>query len=361
MRKNPVQNIKLKRYLNILNSIFKNIYLLSNSCPKEWISRIEWVQCNDAIINKKTILDDFLNFIYNQIFLSQKIFYLKRKYDYDAVIFFGAYPIPMLVSKILKIKVIRFQAGSPVEGEVYNNLFSKIVQIDIPSIISDIIIVQSRNCIEFQHLKRYQKKVIVKTLHYIDINEFNILKGIQERPNNIGFLGYLSQNKGILDLHLAINLISNNNQYNMFFLIAGNGPYFKTLKNKVKNNRQVKMLGWLNDTSLNEYLNTIKILILPSYSEAVPHVLLEAMASGAIVLASPVGGVKDIITHSETGFILRDRSDFTIKKTLESIINRTDLITISKNARKFVISEYSFESIHFFYMKVFNKLLNNDI
>jgi len=65
---------------------------------------------------------------------------------------------------------------------------------------------------------------------------------------------------------------------------------------------------------------------MPSYSEGVPNVLLEAMACGVPVLASPVGGIPSIIIDGKTGFLLKSRKPSDIAQSILKIITNFELL-----------------------------------
>jgi glycosyltransferase involved in cell wall biosynthesis len=66
------------------------------------------------------------------------------------------------------------------------------------------------------------------------------------------------------------------------------------------------------------------------------------MGCGTPVYATSVSGVPDVVREGKTGFLMDSVDDETIAHEIESILTRTDLHTISKNARSLVEEQYSF-------------------
>jgi glycosyltransferase involved in cell wall biosynthesis len=84
--------------------------------------------------------------------------------------------------------------------------------------------------------------------------------------------------------------------------------------------------------------------------------MLEAMACGTPVLATPVGAIPDIIKDGETGFILENNSRECIKENIFRVFNHPDLDKIIQAARNLVEKDFSFESSVQRYKKILDQI-----
>ena len=82
----------------------------------------------------------------------------------------------------------------------------------------------------------------------------------------------------------------------------------------------VTLPGWVPHESLGDFLNQMKLLVIPSDTEGLPNSMLEAMACGTPVLATPVGGIPSFVTDGKTGFILQDNSPHCITSGIIRIL-----------------------------------------
>jgi glycosyltransferase involved in cell wall biosynthesis len=198
----------------------------------------------------------------------------------------------------------------------------------------------------FLGLDRHKQKILTYFgARYVDTNCFLIRKKSSERANLVGYVGRMSAEKGILNLLQAIPRVLEKHK-DVEFVIVGDGPLFNTADkalSKIKGN--IRIEKWIPHKKLVDFYNEIKILVLPSYTEGLPAVVEEAMACGAIVLATPVGGVPDLIQDEKTGFIMENNSPECILKNIERILENPYLDTIASNARNLLVQEYSFEAL----------------
>jgi glycosyltransferase involved in cell wall biosynthesis len=89
------------------------------------------------------------------------------------------------------------------------------------------------------------------------------------------------------------------------FVFVGEGPFrrdWEELAHAKGLARNVTMTGRRDDTP--EVYASLDLVVLPSFDEAMPMCLLEAMAAGVPVIATTVGGIPEIISDGRSGFLV---------------------------------------------------------
>ena len=89
--------------------------------------------------------------------------------------------------------------------------------------------------------------------------------------------------------------------------IIGSGPESESLKFKVKSLKlddSVRLVGSVSHNTVSKYLAAADVFILNTGYEGFSHTLIEAMAAGAPVITTPVGGNSEIIRNGENGILV---------------------------------------------------------
>lgn len=141
------------------------------------------------------------------------------------------------------------------------------------------------------------------------------------------FLGLLGKNKGIYDLLECIRDHKVEFQGKLKLYIGGNGEieHAKQLIKEYGIADIVIFEGWVSGDKKIELLNKSDAYILPSYKEGLPISILEAMSYGMPIISTPVGGIPEIVSNGENGYLVEPGNKEDIYKAIMSLLNDADL------------------------------------
>ena len=141
-------------------------------------------------------------------------------------------------------------------------------------------------------------------------------------PFKLLFIGSLIPRKGLDVLLKALAGI--NSQASWSLTVVGDGPerdYLKSLAKNLKIDKNIHFLGSISPDGIPQFMNDHHLLVLPSYREGRPNVILEAMAAALPVLATDIEGTRELIQHDQTGWLVPPGNVDTLSGALDDIIN----------------------------------------
>jgi glycosyltransferase involved in cell wall biosynthesis len=124
-----------------------------------------------------------------------------------------------------------------------------------------------------------------------------------------GTVGRLAPTKGYQYLVCAFTTVKKQVP-NAFLVFIGEGRLRSQLEKEIENadiSDSVRFFGRRED--IPELLRALDCFVLPSIAEGMPTVILEAMASRVPCVATNVGGIPEIITDSQTGFLIPSKDE----------------------------------------------------
>ena len=139
----------------------------------------------------------------------------------------------------------------------------------------------------------------------------------------------------------------------------GSGPLYNKTHNYAKKlSSNIQFVSWVANDELPYYLNQLKLLIIPSYTEGLSNIMLEAMACGTPVLSNSVGGIPDVIKNGETGFLMKNNDPDTIMQEIIEISNFKDMDKVIYNANQLIQDEFIFKICVDNYKNILKMLFN---
>lgn len=207
----------------------------------------------------------------------------------------------------------------------------------------------------------YRKKFIedgvnenkIKAIHNSIIMEDYNVKA--EDEGYALYFGRLSKEKGILNLINAFKKCKKGTLY-----IAGEGPEKDTIENIVKENKlekRVKLLGFLNKEEMTEVTRKCKFVVVPSiWYENCPYSVLETLAIGKPVIGSNMGGIPELVSDNENGYIYDTIEELTEKMNMlfsdEEIVKK-----FSKKSKELAKEKYDREVYYSELKNIYDKVV----
>ncbi|MDD5445957.1 MAG: glycosyltransferase [Candidatus Pacebacteria bacterium] len=137
-------------------------------------------------------------------------------------------------------------------------------------------------------IKNSSKNVVIP--NFLNENFISLKKRRLKKNLKFLFVGRLTREKGFKDL------IKISNKTKILLSFAGEGKPIN------QDNKNLSYLGILGREEIKNTYDDNDILILPSYTEAFPMVILEAMARGLVILVSDIPGMREIIKEKRNGY-----------------------------------------------------------
>lgn len=190
-------------------------------------------------------------------------------------------------------------------------------------------------------------------------------KSLNRPIGRLIYVGHLIYDKGVYEL---VTVCSQTSIINELILI---GPYEKSVKEdliKIAKQRSsdtswLKFTGSLNIDQVLDHMMHSPVLVLPSYTEGFPMVILEAMAMGCAIIATDVGAISEMLgisTNMPTGICIPPKN---IDKLREAIVDlagdQSKLESFGKRGMNRVLENYTMEKVYHQYLSVWNKLYND--
>jgi glycosyltransferase involved in cell wall biosynthesis len=136
-------------------------------------------------------------------------------------------------------------------------------------------------------------------------------------------VGRLSKEKGqLLLVDAAARVAATGRRFEL--VLAGDGPMraeIETLINSLGLREHVRIAGWLDSNGIQAELREARALVVPSLSEGLPVVIMEAFAHGKPVVAPFLGGIPELVAPGATGWLYPASDSQALAATMQACLD----------------------------------------
>jgi len=180
-------------------------------------------------------------------------------------------------------------------------------------------------------LKKYNTKIQVIP-NGVDVGALKPEAICLNNPPRIIFAGRFMPQKNPLQVVRTLNELK---ELPWQCVMIGDGPLMADTKQAVADfdlQQRFQFTGWISSAEVLSWLDRSDILFMPSLSEGLPVIGVEALSKGLALVASEVGGFVDLVENDKNGYLIHhaDRSKFAV--SLHKLLTDKDQLFTFRNA-----------------------------
>jgi glycosyltransferase involved in cell wall biosynthesis len=192
----------------------------------------------------------------------------------------------------------------------------------------------------------FPQAFIFPLINCIDVQSFREHPSVaQNQIAILLFIGRIGPLKGAFDLIEALNILYKDGCLFQAFLVGpeereGDFQIGQQLIGKYGLAPVCKQTGAISRATVTELLQKADVFILPSYYEGMPMVILEALSAGLPVIATPVGGIPEVVRENHNGLLVEPGDIGAISKAIETLLANASLrMEMGQRSRKIAEQE----------------------
>ena len=182
----------------------------------------------------------------------------------------------------------------------------------------------------------------------VDTKFFKPINQKKIKPIVIGIIKSIEPHNGIEFLIDAFNILIKKKINNIKLNIVGTGSIENRLRKMVKVSKledKVNFFGHVPHNKILPHYQNLSIFVCPSLRESFGVSVIEASASGLPVIANNVGGLKEVVQHKKTGYLLDTTNPEKLAEYLEKLISDDNLrFNLGQNGRDFVKQKFNWNA-----------------
>jgi glycosyltransferase involved in cell wall biosynthesis len=190
----------------------------------------------------------------------------------------------------------------------------------------------------------------IDTEHFKPMTKNEILAeavGVESQKSVIGFVGELREKKGLATLFSGYAQTAKKMPASLLIIGEVREGEDKKIFEEFKSTHPqlpITVTGHVPHKDLPAYYSLLNVFVHPSLRDGMPNAVLEAMACEIPVIATPVGGISDVMQDGVNGFFVNVNDAEGLAEKMVEVLNQPAMCeTVRRSAREAILSQYTLE------------------
>lgn len=180
----------------------------------------------------------------------------------------------------------------------------------------------------------------------------------QNKPPHLVFAGRFVYQKNPIAI---ITILSHLKDLDWTCSMLGDGPMFDDVKKEIAKHDMTKRFtlpGWVTPEDVLTQFSKSDILFMPSFSEGLPVVGVQALAKGLSIVASRIGGFLDLVDHEKNGYLIDVHDVGAFSQALRELISDPELLFRFRRSSIEKSRDFDIQKVVDAYQSIFQDAMN---
>jgi glycosyltransferase involved in cell wall biosynthesis len=162
---------------------------------------------------------------------------------------------------------------------------------------------------------------------------------------------------------VIVQILSKLKDLNWQCSMLGDGPLFEDVKREIEKSdicERFDLPGWVTPEQVLDQFSKSDILFMPSFSEGLPVVGVQALAKGLAIVASRIGGFLDLVDENQNGYLIDVQDQSAFAEILRKLISTPGLLSQFREASLKKSQDFDIQKVADQYQIIFRDVLNDN-
>ena len=322
------------------------------------------------ILHRLKIKRDDFNIIHS-VNLIKEIFFLIKEVKPNLLHLITIKPILLggLAAQLVRRKIGVVASISGLGFVFINKGFKAKLRKIIIVIIYNLVFIRNNLCVIFQNKDDLKLITRISNLDKrqsiliegsgVDLNEYYFSPLLENSKPIFLFASRLLKSKGIFEYLEATKDHLDTAKFYIAGMLDQNNRDCIELSELEEwlSNKNITYLG--HSTDIKNLIKNCSVVVLPSYREGLPKILIEAAAMGRAIITTDVPGCRSTIINNKSGILVKAKDSQSLSKAMRKLIENKNLrLKMGKEGRKLAEQKFSIDNVINMHLNIYDKLLS---